>query len=101
MPQYPDLQIQNFAAAVLALGGQSAVAKILGVNDRTVRSWLSGKRPLHDGILRDTARALILHADLCRNLERSISPAFSSNLTERQAERMGKPDARRADQRRR
>jgi hypothetical protein len=64
-----------------------------------VRYLLSGERELHDGFLRDTAKALIEHAELCRQLERKLSPAFAANLTERQAERLGKPDARRADHR--
>lgn len=101
MPQYPDIQMQTFSAAVEALGGRTAVSRILDVSTRTVRAWISGERPLHDGIMREVARALIRHADECRRLERQISPAFASNLTERQLERMGKPDARRADQRRR
>ncbi|WP_324694544.1 hypothetical protein [Novosphingobium sp. RL4] len=82
-----------------ALGGQTVTARILDVTPRAVRRWLTGERPLHDGIMREVGRALIRHADHCRKLERKISPAFAGNLTERQLQRMGKPDARRADQR--
>lgn len=101
MPQYLDIQIQTLATAVEALGGRTAVANILDVNVRTVRAWLAGERPFHDGIMREIARALIRHADHCRKLERQISPAFKGNLNERQIEHQGKRDARRADQRRR
>jgi len=41
---------------------------------------LSAEAPLHDGFLRDIARELIAHADLCRKLERRLSPAFAANL---------------------
>lgn len=94
-----DHQLRRFRKAAELLGGQHAVARYLDVNVRHVRYLLSGERPLHDGILRDIAAALIKHAEECRELERTLSPAFVSNLTAKQAARQGKPDARRADQR--
>lgn len=98
-PADPANQLERFTLAVQLLGGQRAVASYLGVNERHVRYLLSGERDLHDGILRDVAAALVAHADACRTLERRIFPAFSGNLTQRQADRKGKPDARRHDQR--
>lgn len=97
MPQDPQTQLEFFNQAVEALGGQRATANVLRTSERNVRYWLSGQKPLHDGILRETAHALIERANFCRYLERRISPAFAENLTARQLERMGKPDARRID----
>lgn len=104
MPRPPspitdETQLIRFREAVRLLGGQRAAARALGASDRTIRGLCAGERPLHDGFLRDTAAALISHADKCRLLERGLSPAFAANLTEDQAERRGKPDARRFDQR--
>lgn len=90
-------QRERFEMAVELLGGNHAAARELEVGERTIRALKSGERQLHDGFLRDMAAALIRRADLCRELERGISPAFAANLTENQAERRGKPDGRRYD----
>lgn len=96
-PIDPQTQLDRFREAVQLLGGQRAAAAYLKVNERHIRYLMAGERELHDGILRDTAAALVLHADKCRALERGISPAFAANLTERQADRQGKQDGRRYD----
>ena len=93
----PDTQLDRFCRAVDLLGGQRATARYLGINERQIRFLIAGDRPLHDGFLRDTAKALIAHADACRKLERLISPAFVGNLTADQAERQGRPAGRRFD----
>jgi len=48
---------------------------------------VAGTSHLHAGILQDIAKALLAHADECRQLERLISPAFADNLTREQRER--------------
>lgn len=90
-------QLQLFNQACDLLGGNRATAQLLGINERNVRYLRAGDRKLHDGYLRDVSAALIKHAQQCRELERQLSPAFSNNLTQRQAERAGKPDTRRYD----
>lgn len=77
-------QLQIFRRAVELLGGAIPTSQYLKVSERQVRGLLAGERTLHNGFLRDTAAALIEHADTCRQLERRISPAFSGNLTEAQ-----------------
>lgn len=91
-------QLTHFTEACELLGGNHAAARELKVSERTIRFLRAGERNLHDGFLRDISAALIRRADQCRALERRISPAFAANLTERQAERQGKRDARRYDQ---
>lgn len=78
-------QLEYFARAVQLLGGNTATARALDVNERTVRMFISGQRRLHAGILEDIGKALIDHADECRALERKLSPAFAGNRTEAQA----------------
>lgn len=87
----PDTQRARFDRAVALLGGNRAAGEALRLSESTIRGLRNGKRNLHDGTLERTARALIAHADACRQLERQISPAFAANLTARQAER---PDLR-------
>lgn len=77
-----ELQREYFARAAQLLGGNEATARILDISSRSLRSFISGERRLHSGILKDIAAALIAHADACRTLERRISPAFSGNLNE-------------------
>lgn len=79
-----ETQRKLFADAVAALGGQQATSRALKMSDRSVRMLLSGDRRLHAGILEDMANALIAHADLCRTLERKLSPAFAGNRTDAQ-----------------
>lgn len=100
--QSPQHQLDLFRQAVAALGGQHAAARYLKVNDRTMGKLCSdigapNHTDLHDGHLRDIAAALIEHAELCKRLDRQLSPAFAANLTGHQLARQGKPDARRFD----
>lgn len=95
MPQASDIQLAIFSQAVDALGGQRALARHLGIAEREVRDWISGEVPLNYATLRETARALIAHSDMCRRLERKLSPAFSENLTAAQIEHLGNPEGRR------
>lgn len=92
--QQPEIQLEIYQQAVQALGGIRAHARALGMAERHGARLYSGNRAVTVSILADTAAALIDHADLCRQLERQISPAFGGNLTPAQQERQGRPDAR-------
>lgn len=81
----PTTQRQLFADAVAALGGQRPASRALDMSERSVRMLIAGERRLHVRILEDIARALLAHADHCRALERKLSPAFATNLSELQA----------------
>lgn len=78
-------QLELFNRAVALLGGNTATARALNMSERSVRYLVDGTRRVHAGILEDMAKALIDRADECRALERQLSPAFASNLTEAQA----------------
>ena len=78
-------QLELFSKAVDMIGGIGAAARALDINERNLRRIFTGERRLHTGHLNDIAKALLDHAAACRALERQLSPAYSSNLTEAQA----------------
>ena len=77
----PNQQRLRLIEAVDLLGGPRSAAPAIGLGERHLRRLLAGGSPIHTGILADTAKALVIHADACRALERALSPAFSANLT--------------------
>lgn len=90
-----DEQRARFNLAVNALGGQRATADMLNCSERTVRDLVSGKRAIHTGFLRDISAALVRHAEMCRQLERHLTPELRKNLTE--AQRTESSDGRRVE----
>ena len=87
MTQAPTSQLTRFRQAVYLLGGTPAACRALGVSRRTVTYLLAGDKPLTTRHLRAIGKALLLHADTCRLIERTLSPDFSGNLTDRQTGR--------------
>jgi len=81
----PLSQLERFRAAVNLLGGQRETSRLLGAGERTIRALCAGEKDLHDGWLRDISRAMLDRADELRALERGLTPAFASNLTDEQA----------------
>ncbi|WP_132385070.1 YdaS family helix-turn-helix protein [Novosphingobium sp. PhB165] len=94
MSQKPEIQLAIFAQAVDAVGGQRAMARFMGISEKEVRDWLSGDAELDRNALRSASQGLIKHADMCRRLERKLSPAFVENLTDKQLEGLSLPDGR-------
>jgi DNA-binding transcriptional regulator YdaS (Cro superfamily) len=60
MPDPADLQDMqdHFAHCIQVLGGTTAAARRLEIDERAIRRFVSGERPLSAGLLRDTAKAL-------------------------------------------
>ncbi|MCW1383904.1 hypothetical protein OLX02_13860 [Novosphingobium sp. KCTC 2891] len=50
----------HFAHCVQVLGGTTAASRRLGIDERAIRRFISGERPLGSGLLEDTAKALRL-----------------------------------------
>ncbi|MFC0686165.1 MULTISPECIES: helix-turn-helix domain-containing protein [Sphingomonadaceae] len=94
MPQKPDIQLAIFAQAVDAVGGQRVMARYMGVSEKEVRDFLSGDVALDRNALRSASQGLIKQADMCRRLERKLSPAFVENMTDKQLEGLTLPDGR-------
>ena len=80
VPTDQHSQRARLQQAVDLLGGPRSAAPAIGMGARHLTRLLAGGSPIHTGILADTARALVAHADACRQLERAISPAFAANL---------------------
>lgn len=93
-PINPETTLEWFAQAVQLLGGQRATARYLDVSERNIRYLLAGDVPLHDGFLRDTAAALVKHANQCRMVERHLFGA-----TVQSADPEARRDRRRYDHR--
>jgi DNA-binding transcriptional regulator YdaS (Cro superfamily) len=49
---------EHFAHCVQVLGGTTASSRRLGIDERAIRRFINGERPLSAGILQDTAKAL-------------------------------------------
>lgn len=48
----------HFAYCVQLFGGTTAFSRRLGIDERAIRRFINGERPIGDGLLRDTAKAL-------------------------------------------
>ncbi len=48
----------HFAYCVQLFGGTTAFARRLRIDERAIRRFINGERPITDGLLADTAKAL-------------------------------------------
>ncbi|MFM9935634.1 MAG: hypothetical protein ACKVOL_05490 [Novosphingobium sp.] len=48
----------HFAYCVQLFGGTTAFSRRLGIDERAIRRFMTGERPISDGLLADTAKAL-------------------------------------------
>lgn len=53
----PSLQ-DHFAHCIQVLGGTTAASRRLGIDERAIRRFINGERPISDRLLKDTAEAL-------------------------------------------
>lgn len=67
----------HFAYCVRLLGGTTAFARRLGIDERAIRRFINGERPISDKLLSDTAKAL---RDLAADANVAAS-AISEKLT--------------------
>ena len=51
---------EHFAYCVQLFGGTTAASRRLGIDERAIRRFINGERPLRTGLLEDTAMALRL-----------------------------------------
>jgi hypothetical protein len=57
IPKMQDRQ-DHFAYCVQLVGGTTAFSRRLRIDERAIRRFINGERPISDGLLRDTAKAL-------------------------------------------
>lgn len=62
-PMSMDERREHFAHCVQLFGGTTAFSRRLGIDERAIRRFINGERPLGDGLLSDTAKALRLLID--------------------------------------
>src|SRR3990167_2536517 len=55
-----DERREHFAYCVQLFGGTTAFSRRLGIDERDIRRFINGERPLGEGLLEDTAKALRL-----------------------------------------
>ncbi|WHO40452.1 hypothetical protein PMI04_007610 [Sphingobium sp. AP49] len=55
-----DERREHFAYCVQLVGGTTAFSRRLGIDERAIRRFINGERPVGDGLLEDTAKALRL-----------------------------------------
>jgi hypothetical protein len=48
----------HFAYCVQLFGGNTAFSRRLRIDERAIRRFINGERPISDGLLRDTAKVL-------------------------------------------
>lgn len=51
---------EHFAYCVQLFGGTTASSRRLGIDERAIRRFINGEKPLGPGLLEDTAKALRL-----------------------------------------
>ena len=51
---------EHFAHCIQVLGGTTAASRRLDIDERAIRRFINGERPLSAGLLQDTAKALRL-----------------------------------------
>jgi DNA-binding transcriptional regulator YdaS (Cro superfamily) len=49
---------EHFAHCVQVLGGVTAAARRLGIDERAIRRFINGERPISTGLMNDTAEVL-------------------------------------------
>jgi hypothetical protein len=57
IPEMQDRQ-DHFAYCVQLFGGTTAFSRRLRIDERAIRRFINGERPISDDLLRDTAKAL-------------------------------------------
>lgn len=63
----------QFAHGVQVLGGTTSAARRLGIDERAIRRFISGERPVGTGLLNDTAKALRALIDEATAAEHQIA----------------------------
>lgn len=69
---------EHFAHCVQVLGGTTASSRRLDIDERAIRRFINGERPLSTGVLQDTAKALRLLIAEATAAEGHIAQALGS-----------------------
>lgn len=69
---------EHFAYCVQLFGGTTAASRRLDIDERAIRRFTNGERPLGTGLLEDTAKALRLLIDEATAAEAQIAALLSA-----------------------
>ena len=76
-PSVQDLR-DHFAHSIQVLGGVTAASRRLDIDERAIRRFINGERPLSVGLLQDTAKALRLMIADATAAERHIAATLGT-----------------------
>ncbi len=68
----------HFAHCVQVFGGIPATSRRLGIDERAIRRFTNGERPISAGLLMDTAQALNLLIAEARSAQAHIAEALEA-----------------------
>ena len=69
---------EHFAHCVQVFGGIPATSRRLGIDERAIRRFINGERPISDGLLEDTAKALRILIAEAQSAEGQIAAGIDS-----------------------
>ena len=69
---------EHFGHCIYVLGGVTASSRRLGLDERAIRRFINGERPLSAGMMEDTAKALRLLATEAAAAEAIITAALGT-----------------------
>lgn len=72
---------EHFAHCIQVLGGTTAASRRLDIDERAIRRFINGERPVSAGLLRDTAKALRLLIAEAAAAESHIATALGTDPT--------------------
>lgn len=65
---------EHFARCIALFGGTTSASRRLGIDERAIRRFINGEKPIGDGLIEDTAKALrVLAADATEAAEQIAS----------------------------
>jgi len=75
----PDDRSEHFAVCVQLFGGITAFSRRLGIDERAIRRFINGERPVSAGLLEDTGKALRLLAAEATKAQEEIAVLLSAD----------------------
>ena len=81
MPASTSIQDRRdqFAHCIQLFGGTTSASRRLGIDERAIRRFINGERPLSAGLLEDTAKALRLLIAEATEAEAALTAGLDSS----------------------
>ena len=73
---------EHFAHCIQTLGGMTAASRRLGIDERAIRRFINGERPVSARLMQDTAQALRALITEATSAEAYIAAALSAESKE-------------------